>query len=77
MAPLLLSVTIITTALALAVVALRMFVRITIIRTVGWDDWTIIAAAVSSTVGRGSAFSLMLTGLGTDALPPRPAPSAS
>lgn len=40
-------VTAVTTSLALIVVGLRMFVRLTIVRGVGWDDYTILAASVS------------------------------
>jgi hypothetical protein len=36
----------ITTTLALVSFALRMYVRLSIIKTIGWDDYTIIAATV-------------------------------
>jgi len=45
--PLLLGVTIVSTSLALAVVGLRLFVRVKIVKNVGWDDHTIVAASVS------------------------------
>ncbi|KAK4443032.1 hypothetical protein QBC34DRAFT_214792 [Podospora aff. communis PSN243] len=43
--PVLLAVTIVTTMVALIVVALRMFVRVKIVKNVGWDDHTINAAS--------------------------------
>lgn len=44
-----LTVTVVTTSLALVAVGLRIFVRTTIVRGVGWDDYAILAAAVSTT----------------------------
>ena len=39
--------TIVVTVLADLVVGLRMMVRKWVVRSIGWDDWAIIAAAVS------------------------------
>ncbi|KAK0610914.1 hypothetical protein B0T14DRAFT_413473, partial [Immersiella caudata] len=44
--PILLAVTIVTTMVALIIVALRMFVRIKIVKNVGWDDHTIVGASL-------------------------------
>lgn len=41
-----LCVLIITTTLALIAFALRMYVRLRIIKNTGWDDYTMIAAIV-------------------------------
>jgi hypothetical protein len=41
-----LSVLIVTTALALITFALRMYVRLRIVKNIGWDDYTMIAATV-------------------------------
>ncbi|KAK0648212.1 hypothetical protein B0T16DRAFT_113643 [Cercophora newfieldiana] len=43
--PVILAVTIVTTVLALIVVALRIWVRLKIVKNVGWDDYTIIGAS--------------------------------
>lgn len=40
-------VCIFSTALTSIVVPLRFFVRASVVKSVGWDDWTILAAAVS------------------------------
>lgn len=44
----LLATTLLVTSLAIILVTLRMMVRIWIVKKVGWDDWTIILAAVLS-----------------------------
>lgn len=52
--PIVLSITYSTTAIALFVVSMRMWVRIRIVKSVGWDDYTILLAAVSYTASRVS-----------------------
>jgi hypothetical protein len=42
-------VELITLPLALLCLGLRLYVRIKIIRKTGWDDWLMVAAAVSTT----------------------------
>ena len=50
-----LTILVLTTGLALGAVALRLYVRISIVKSVGWDDYTIIGAAVRNL--QGYAFS--------------------
>jgi len=42
--------TIVVAVLANFVVGLRMMVRKWVVGSIGWDDWTIVAAVVSPTV---------------------------
>jgi len=41
-------VTVVSTAVALAFVATRMYARVFVVRSVGWDDYIILASAVSA-----------------------------
>ncbi|KAI4281443.1 MAG: hypothetical protein L6R38_003681 [Xanthoria sp. 2 TBL-2021] len=49
----LIATAIVLTVLASVVVALRMITRIWIVRNVGWDDYTIVCAAIGKIVGCG------------------------
>jgi len=46
--PLVLGLCTVSTSLGLAAVVTRMFVRVRIVRNVGWDDYAILVAAVST-----------------------------
>lgn len=46
--PVVLAITYVTTSIALVAVALRMFVRVKIVKSVGWDDYAILLASVSA-----------------------------
>jgi hypothetical protein len=46
--PLVLTLVTVTTSLALIAVGTRTFVRVTIVRNVGWDDYAIIVGVVST-----------------------------
>jgi len=45
--PMVLALVTVSTGLALLTVALRLFVRITVVKSVGWDDHAIVVSAVS------------------------------
>ncbi len=47
--PGLLATTIMATIITVIILAARFWVRIRIVKKVGWDDWTILLAGVSST----------------------------
>lgn len=46
--PLVLALAIVSTSLALLAVGTRIFVRVKIVRSVGWDDYAIVVAVVST-----------------------------
>ncbi|KAK3326631.1 hypothetical protein B0H66DRAFT_166523 [Apodospora peruviana] len=48
--PMVLALTIVSTILALVAVGMRLFARITVVRNVGWDDYTIVGAAAMAIV---------------------------
>ena len=52
------------TALSGFVVALRMATRIWIVRSVGWDDYTIVAATIGNFIGLGLVFVQLHYGFG-------------
>ncbi len=54
-APQLIAVTVTVTVLAVISVAARLYVRVKISRSVGWDDYTILAAMVGAPPARGES----------------------
>lgn len=58
--PALMIVELITLPLALLCLGLRLYVRIKIIRKTGWDDWLMVAAAVSTVTSPFPSISITL-----------------
>lgn len=63
----LLATTLLVTVLAIILVTLRMIVRIWIVKKVGWDDWTIILAALGHPIGTGLVIAQIAWGFGRHA----------
>ncbi|MCJ1428622.1 hypothetical protein MMC29_006532 [Sticta canariensis] len=59
--------TLLVTCLAIILVTLRMIVRISIVKKVGWDDVTIILAALGHPIGSGLVIAQIAWGLGRHA----------
>ncbi|KAI9792879.1 MAG: hypothetical protein M1833_000991 [Piccolia ochrophora] len=56
--------TIVVTALSVIAVVLRLITRITLTRSLGWDDWSIIGAAFGVVIGAGLVFVQVHYGFG-------------
>ncbi|KAI9762869.1 MAG: hypothetical protein M4579_000222 [Chaenotheca gracillima] len=62
--PIIIGMTALWTGLAVVFVALRMTSRFFVLKSVGWDDWCIVAAALGTVIGAGLDFPEIHYGFG-------------